>query len=108
MSKPIYKAQEKPYQDDINDLIEADEIAKGRGPDKEPRNRRGQGAKVDHDKGMREAKMNHKPDQVIYHREEKRKERQAEIKRMTPEQVKRTIAENDKKIGPKKESPTGG
>lgn len=41
MRDPIYKAQDRPYgQEDINDLIE-----KGRGPDKEPRAKRGTGIK---------------------------------------------------------------
>lgn len=42
MSKLIYKAN-KPYTEDINDLVESDELNKGRGPDKQPRKKRGTG-----------------------------------------------------------------
>lgn len=41
MPKPIYKAQTRPYQEDINDLIGEQELAKGRGPDKQKRKARG-------------------------------------------------------------------
>lgn len=43
MSKPIYKPS-KPYAEDINNLVEADELAKGRGPDKKKRKPRDSGA----------------------------------------------------------------
>lgn len=39
----VRKAQERPYQADINDLVEAEEMAKGRGPDKQPRKKCGEG-----------------------------------------------------------------
>jgi hypothetical protein len=49
MSKLIYKS-EKPYSQDINDLIEED-LEKGRGPDKQKRKTRGSGspASIDHE-----------------------------------------------------------
>ena len=43
VKKSMYEAQERPYKEDINDLIEAEEIAKGRGPDLQPRKKRGEG-----------------------------------------------------------------
>ncbi len=42
MSKLIYKSK-KPYAEDLNDLIEDQELEKGRGPDKQKRKSRSSG-----------------------------------------------------------------
>lgn len=44
----MYGAQVRPYTGDINDLIELDEIEKGRGPDKQQRKARGS-PNIDHE-----------------------------------------------------------
>lgn len=91
MNKPKYEPQEKPYSEDINDLVELELEKGGLGSGI-------RGHKTNRDKAIRNAELNMRPDLMEHHNKRKREERKEAIARMSPAEKEAKIRENDAKI----------